>query len=226
VPGAAAETARSNVIDLVAALQESLALPDADQIRRHLRGRRLRRSERAPHEWRHRGPVFWPSRSPHPASARRQAALHAEDRKAVLVLFDKEVFVVIAYNVLLVCIYFAVGGACGLQADAEATAPAGLWFHPFHSMGKMLPFCRPTARRARRLGPVGHDPEFGDRRLMPVFDFAQDRVEILACNNRTGRLLWCPIAIPTISSAHGPCWLAPAVAVLGGKWRKGVDPGS
>jgi hypothetical protein len=26
----------------------------------------------------------------------------------------------------------------------------------------------------------GHDPEFGDRRLMPVFDLAQDRYEILA----------------------------------------------
>ena len=29
------------------------------------RGRRLRHCERAPHGWRHRGPVFWPSRSPH-----------------------------------------------------------------------------------------------------------------------------------------------------------------
>src|ERR1700720_4150149 len=38
----------------------------------------------------------------------------AEDRIAVLVLFDKEVFVVIAHKMLLVCIYFAVGGACGL----------------------------------------------------------------------------------------------------------------
>src|ERR1700675_2154222 len=38
----------------------------------------------------------------------------AEDRIAVLVLFDKEVFVMIAHKMLLVCIYFAVGGACGL----------------------------------------------------------------------------------------------------------------
>jgi hypothetical protein len=38
----------------------------------------------------------------------------AEDGIAVLVLFDKEVFVVIAHNLLLVCIYFAIGGACGL----------------------------------------------------------------------------------------------------------------
>jgi hypothetical protein len=30
-----------------------------------------------------------------------------------LVLFDKEVFVVIAHNMVLVCNYFAVGGACG-----------------------------------------------------------------------------------------------------------------
>jgi hypothetical protein len=29
-------------------------------------------------------------------------------------LFDKEIFVVIAHNMLLVCIYFAGGGACGL----------------------------------------------------------------------------------------------------------------
>jgi hypothetical protein len=34
----------------------------------------------------------------------------------------------------------------------------------------------------------GYDPEFGDRSLMPVFDFAQDRLEIhrttaaIACN--------------------------------------------
>jgi hypothetical protein len=33
----------------------------------------------------------------------------AEDGIAVLVLFDKEVFVVIVHNVLLVCIYFAIG---------------------------------------------------------------------------------------------------------------------
>jgi len=32
----------------------------------------------------------------------------------------------------------------------------------------------------RTLALSGHDPEFGDGALMPVFDLAQDRFEILA----------------------------------------------
>jgi hypothetical protein len=65
--------ARSNVIDIVAALQKSLAqkkrresaaLLDADQTRRHLSRAAFDIPKRAPHEWRHRGAVFWPSRLP------------------------------------------------------------------------------------------------------------------------------------------------------------------
>jgi hypothetical protein len=61
-------------------------------------------------------------------------------------------------------------------------------FNPFHSMGKMLPFVVPPNAVPGALALSGHDPEFGDRSLMPVFDFAQDRLEIhrttaaIACN--------------------------------------------
>ena len=44
-------------------------------------------------------------------------------------LFDKEVFVVIAHNMLLLCIYFALGAACGLfKRMLKQQRPHGLRF--------------------------------------------------------------------------------------------------
>ena len=69
---------------------------------------------------------------------------HAEDRITVLVLFDKEVFVVIAHNVLLLCIYFAVGGACGLfkrmlkQEAVCAIGPTPLGFLFWRRSGRFF----------------------------------------------------------------------------------------
>ena len=103
----------------------------------------------------------------------------AENGIAVLVLFDKEVFVVIAYNV--VCIYFAVGGVCGLfKRMLKQKRLHGFRFIPFIQRERDCRFAVPSHGVPGTLVLSGHDPEFGDGGLMPVFDLAQDRFEILA----------------------------------------------
>jgi hypothetical protein len=103
----------------------------------------------------------------------------AENGIAVLVLFDKAVFVVIAYNV--VCIYFAVGGVCGLfKRMLKQKRLHGFRFIPFIQRERDCRFAVPPHAVPGALALPGHDPEFGDGGLMPVFDLAQDRFEILA----------------------------------------------
>jgi hypothetical protein len=41
------------------------------------------------------------------------------------------------------------------RLDADAVARSWLYFRPFHSTGKTLPFCRPIALRARLPDHVG-----------------------------------------------------------------------
>jgi hypothetical protein len=81
---------RSNVIDIVAAPQENLATSEAEKTRCCLTpirsaaiycGRRLRRYKAVPHGWRHQALIFWPSQSPHLASADGRASKHVSKRR-------------------------------------------------------------------------------------------------------------------------------------------------
>ena len=73
-------------------------------------------------------------------------------------LFDKEIFVVIAHNMLVVCIYFAVGGACGLFKrmlnSKAASLGQNLRTEPLTVAGgfwKATAFRRANFRRVKKL---------------------------------------------------------------------------
>ena len=82
----------------------------------------------------------------------------------------------IAHKMLLGCIYFAVGGACGLfKRMLKQQRP-----HCFIRFIHWKDIAVSSHAVPSSLALAGHDPEFGDGGLMPVFDFAQNRPEILA----------------------------------------------
>ena len=58
--------------------------------------------------------------------------------------------------------------------------PHGLRFIHFIQWERCCRFAIPPHAVPIALALSRHDPEFGDGRLMPVFDFAQDRFEIFA----------------------------------------------
>ena len=77
---------------------------------------------------------------------------------------------------IMVCIYFAVGGACGLFKRMLKQRR----FIRFIQWERCCRFAVPPNAVPGALALSGHNPEFGDPRLMPVFDLAQDRFKILA----------------------------------------------
>ena len=72
-------------------------------------------------------------------------------------------------------------GACGLfKRMLKKQRPHGLRFIRFIHWERCCRFAVPQRAVPSSLALSGHDPEFGERRLMPVFDFAQNRLEIRA----------------------------------------------
>jgi hypothetical protein len=107
---------------------------------------------------------------------------------------------------LLVCIYFAVGGACGLfKRMLKLQRPHGRFIR-FIQWERCCLFAVPAHAVPDALALSGFDPEFGDRGLMPVFELAQDRLEILTDRQP---------AIPVIEFVAGVMWLVNSARVPG-----------
>jgi hypothetical protein len=122
----------------------------------------------------------------------------AENGVTVIVLFDKEVFVVLAHNCFPDCIYFAVGRVCGLfERIFKHQRMHGLLFICFIQWKRGCCFAIPLNAVPGAPTMPGHDAECDDRGLTPVFDLRKTVSRSLPTDSRP---------LPVIEIVAGVMW--------------------